>query len=164
MEKTRWIKIWTYIFFQYTPPRTIFILAANSAPQLQLLQILFKTNEEQLTIVTYNREKVFSIGFSWQRGVTQNNDIIIWSAWSYKSGYIQNWKKGRILPRIRPSHFINICQTGQFFILLQQIKPVEAFSLTNFLGQEHQAINKCKDTSFLNWVITKVFSQQFSGL
>ena len=45
---------------------------------------------------------------------------------------------------------MNTCQTGQFFSLPRQIKPVEEVDLTNVLKQEHQVIQKCKYTSFLH--------------
>ena len=57
---------------------------------------------------------------------------------------------------------MNTCQTGQFFSLPRQIKPVEEVDLTNVLKQEHQVIQKCKYTSFLHWVIKKRLFQQFS--
>ena len=40
----------------------------------------------------------------------------------------------------------------------------EKFALTKLWGQDNQDINKCKDTPFLNWVITKQLLQQCSGL
>ena len=73
---------------------------------------------------------------------------------------INKIKKGRILQEIRLWNFINICQASQFFSLPRQIKPEEEFSLTKIWGQEHQAIHKCKETSFINWLMTKRLLQK----
>ena len=73
--------------------------------------------------------------FNEHTGITQNNEIFIKIAWSYKSCYIKNRKekkKGRILQGIRLCYCINIYHTGQLFILSRLIKPVRNFLLLTF--------------------------------
>ena len=50
---------------------------------------------------------------------------------------------------------MNTCQTVQLFSLTRQIKPGEEVAMDKLLWQDNQAVHKCKDTSFINLVITK---------
>ena len=102
----------------------------------------------------YSTRKQISLSprsFTGQRDVTQNNELMIEIAWSYKSYYIRNWKekkkkKERILQGKILWRCINIRQTGKLFILPRKIKRVEEVFWENLREQEHWAIQKCKDT------------------
>ena len=53
-----------------------FYPSSEDHPSISVVGYIVK-KEEKLTLFTNNREHVLPSGFTWQRGLTQNNELLI---------------------------------------------------------------------------------------